>query len=395
MRKIQFNKVIGDVTMTLEGKHPALFLRQLTKHNIPIWHIEKITEEKIQGKVYLHHMQRILDVMDDREYQVTFSNRAGIYHYLKSTLKRKGIIIAIMLSLIILLCLSNVIWKVSITGVTSELEAKLSSKLEGYGLIKGNPLFKVTSVDIIQQEILNDMPELLYVGIKQEGVTFEVIAVEKLVEKEKELLPPQDLIAKKSGIIKRMNVRDGVPVVNINDFIQAGDLLVSGTYEQLTEDSQPKTTSAEGEIYANTWYETEVSGDLSQYYEVLSGDKETTYYLGFGDWKVPIWGFNNADFDNEYEEVNKKPIYFLKWETPIKLTEKQTYEKDIVNETMSLEDFKQAAEEFVSNEIVMKLGKDSKVNKYYILHESSVSGKVKLKLYLSVLENIAKPVPIE
>src|SRR5690606_40984277 len=91
------------------------------------------------------------------------------------------------------------------------LEDKLEKQLASYGLYEGAWIYSHESLDIVQHQLLNDVPELLYVGIEKKGTTYTIDAVEKLVVKEEEELAPQHLIAGKNGIIQKMFIKKGSP----------------------------------------------------------------------------------------------------------------------------------------------------------------------------------------
>ncbi len=59
-------------------------------------------------------------------------------------------------------------------------------------------MFRIDTPSSIQQKLLNDVPELLWVGVERKGTSFHLEGVEKLIVKEEDSLEPQDLIAEKN-----------------------------------------------------------------------------------------------------------------------------------------------------------------------------------------------------
>src|SRR5690606_10507193 len=121
-----------------------------------------------------------------------------------------------------------VIWKVQVTGVPKEVEDKIVAQLNEYGIHPGAWMLTIDSPKEIQQNLLNDIPELLWVGVDQRGTTISLEGVEKVVVKEDPPEHPRHLVATKKGVIKNMYVSQGVPKVSVNDFVERGDVLVSG-----------------------------------------------------------------------------------------------------------------------------------------------------------------------
>src|SRR5699024_12071469 len=88
-------------------------------------------------------------------------------------------------------------------------------------------------------------------------------------------LPNTQLVASKNGENERKFVKKGVGKVAVNDIVEKGDLLVSGEIEKEAEEEEDKDkneddkeqlqkVAAEGEVYANTWYEMDVTSPLTQ-----------------------------------------------------------------------------------------------------------------------------------
>lgn len=397
MKRIQGKNVVGYVTVKVMGKRPEAFFQACTDAGIPVWDIKKQNNSVCLGKIYLIHVKRLKILSQDFPYDIELINREGYINFFSFLWTRKELLLSILLCSAIIFFLSNIIWKVEIHGVSVDLEDKLEKKLASYGLYEGAWIYSHESLDIVQHQLLNDVPELLYVGIEKKGTTYTIDAVEKLVVKEEEELAPQHLIAGKNGIIQKMFIKKGSPAVNINDYVEKGDILVSGVMEEEereeqeenTEKSKEIVTSAEGKVYANTWYEVNVTSSLFHHEEKLSGDKITKYSLNIGKWQLPIWGFKKIPFKHIFEEKEVQPVYLLKWKLPFNLIERTIYDKESFTHIRSEEDAKKIAVEHVKEDLKLKLGPDSEIIKYYVLHETVDNGKVKMNLYISVMENIA------
>src|SRR5699024_10576819 len=149
----------------------------------------------------------------------------------------------------------------------------------------------------IQQNVLNEVPELLWLGIEKQGTSFHVEGVEKKIVEDTEATTPQHLIATKHGIVQKMYVSQGLPLVKVHDYVKQGDTLVSGIIyehqgleEETDEDreKQGKTVRATGEVFANTWYEVGVTVPLNVDYEILTGQNEVNYKVKVGNIRLPV-----------------------------------------------------------------------------------------------------------
>lgn len=395
MKINETKQIIGSATILLNRQDVERFLRIMMVHNVPVWKVIQLKNGKCQADVSVLHLKSIQSIMDEQNFEIEILHKRGPGIIFGRLMKRRALLVSILLSMTLLFVLANLIWSVKITGVSTQMEVKLSEALHKKGLVSGNFSFKLDSLNIIQDEILNEIPELLYIGIEKSGTRYEISAVEKLIKQPAIEKEPQDLIATKSGIVEKMYIRKGIPTVEVNDFVKVGDLLASGTYESLVEEEEPIRIAAEGEVYANVWYEVIASTSLLNYNERLTGEKISRRKIGFGDLVIPFWGFKKSTFKDEFEETKKNDLYLFKWKLPFQMYETTIFEKEINEEVKTMEVVEKEMELFILDQFQSKIGQDVSINKYYILHDSTVNGKVKFRLYISVLENVAKAVPIE
>src|SRR5699024_1671621 len=220
-----------------------------------------------------------------------------------------------------------------------------------------------------------------------------------IVEKE-DVKGPRDLIATKKGVIKKMYVSKGKPQVQLHDYVEPGDLLVSGNLTgSLDEDEEesekdPIYVVSEGEVIANTWYEVSVTITLKTNYESMTGNQNKKDYLKLNDYQIPIWGFRSADYQHKSVENKVNSIRFLKWKLPINIVESTISEKEHITKMRNKEEAVKIGIEQAKKELKLQLGTNATIISEKLLHESNENGKVRLKLYVSVEEDIVKEQPI-
>lgn len=398
MRRTQGKNIVGYVTVHVRGENPEYFFQACANTNIPVWDIKKQSNNYCTGKIFIMHIKRIKRIKQYANYEIKLTNQAGFISFLLQRWMRKELILSVVICSLLIFVLVNIVWKVEVTGVSTEIEMKINEQLTRYGLYEGAWSKSLTSLDIIQQDILHAIPELLYIGIQKKGTTYLVDGVEKLIVKEEEKQAMQHLIAAKDGIIQKMFVKQGLPVVSVNDFVQAGDLLVSGVIGEETDEnveSIQELVVAEGDVYANTWYEVSVTSSLYLHQERLTGEYIVRYGLKFNNVNIPLWNFKKQPFETSFSETEAYPIYLFKWEIPIQFTQTKVFNEQSFIHARTIEEAKEIAINHAKSDLQVKLGKDAQILNYYVLHESVENGKVKLNLYISILENIAKGIPIE
>lgn len=393
MKQIQGSFLTGYITILVEGTNPELFLQQCVDHGIVVWNMNKNSEVACLANIRQKDEQKVMELVNDLSFSITITKRNGLPFIVKKLSGRKEILFSIIICLMLILYLSNIVWDIKIKGVPKDIEKQITKQLSVYGVHTGALGFSLDSPSIVQQKLLHDIPELLWVGVEKKGTTFQIEVVEKTIVEKKEVNGPSNLVATKKGVISYMYVSKGMPKVKVNDFVEPGDLLVSGN---ISDEKKKKTSlvEAEGEIVARTWYEVSVTIPLVAGYQELTGEKDKKLSIEFGDFQIPLWGFGSSKFKHIQKDVNRTPLHFFKWELPITINESIQHEKTYRTEKRTKEEAIEIGNKQAKNELLLNLEKSAKVISEKVLHDSADNGKVKLLLYLTVEENIAKSVPI-
>lgn len=403
MKYKQNHFITGYVTILVTGDRPEMFFQYCNEKNITVWDVKRINEHSCQGNIKLDDVKEIKYLKRSTGYKIKFTNKQGYPFILRRLIRKKQILLGMIVSLLLILFLSNVLWKVSVEGVSTEMEEKIYEQLDRYGIHPGSWVQSLESSSSIQQRLIHDLPELLWVGVHRKGTTFQLEGVEKVIVKRDEIQGPRHLVATKKGVIKSMYISKGLPKVKVNDYVEPGDILVSGIIndqdeEEADDEEKEKEdqmlVASEGEVTASTWYEVSVTIPLTSTNEYLTGEKSHQHYLGMGKFRLPIWGFKKPDYQEAHREINEKPIYFLKWKLPVNKVESIVSEK-VYNETIrTKEEAIEIGIRQARNELQLQLGPESEIKMEKVLHESTENGKVKLELYVNVEENIVKEEPI-
>ncbi|QHE53004.1 sporulation protein YqfD [Pontibacillus sp. HMF3514] len=381
----------GYTTVKVKGKFPEFFFNRCSEKGIMLWDIKKIDEHTCQANIKLEDVSLLKQTRRNTDYKISFEKRMGLPFWISSLMNKKPLVIGFLLGCMMVFLLSNMVWRIQIDGVTPEIEHKIEKHLDRYGVQFGAWKFNIDTPSMMQQKLLTDIPELLWIGITENGTTYHLQGIEKTIVEEKIEMGAQHLIASKKGVIVDMFVEEGVPLVKVNDFVEEGDMLVSGL---IGREDEEEAVRAKGEIIAETWYKSQLSIPLSVNYDVLTGEKKNQYAINIAGFGVPIWGFGNPDYKNIHTETYNKPFYLFKWEIPLSLITKKLWEKEVFEKTRTEDEAVKVGIEQAKKELRGKLHEDADIISEKVLHRKKENGKVKLILYFKVEENIVKTQPI-
>lgn len=400
MRHQQIKYIIGHVTIRIIGNKPEKFVRKCLEAQLPMWNVTFISKNKYEATVYKHHVKEIKKLSETSSYVVELIEERGIFVKLRSFFARKEWVLACAMSIGLLFLLANTAWKVEITGVPMHIEHTIEEQLEDAGLYEGAWIRSLQPLELVQEQLLHEIPDLLYIGIEQRGTSYYIDAIEKKMENEDEEKSSDKLVAKKSGMIEKMFIQSGVPLVARNDMVKKGDTLVTNEVELLEEEEnegedekdnkKTKKVPVKGKVYANTWYHIKGHVALNKSQASLTGENKTSYQLQLGNITVPIWGWNKQPYQNQIAEYDSQSLRLWAWTLPINFVKKDLYEYESNTIKLSESQVQEKMMEHVEENVKRTFGQDTEVLKYYVLHETVENGKVNMNLYVSLKENIAK-----
>ncbi len=219
--------------------------------------LEVLAKDLKRIKKYLFSIK--IDIIDE----------IGIFK-LKKIIRRNALfLVSIIFGILVFLILNNVIVEVNVIHENSDLRKMIKEDLAEFGV---TPLsFKKSYDDYenIIEEIKNRHKEQIeWLEIDAVGMVINIRVEERIINNYEESSGYCHIIAKKSGIVKKILTKKGVNLVTINDFVNKGDILISG---EVTLNEEVKSEGcAYGEVYAEVWYQ--VSANLPLNYE----EKEET-----------------------------------------------------------------------------------------------------------------------
>ncbi|ARW07554.1 sporulation protein YqfD [Bacillus atrophaeus] len=382
----------GKVQLEVKGTGVERLLNECIRRGIPIFHVKK-KKDTVWLSIQLQDVHAFRRVIRHFDCKARFTKRKGLPFLLLKSKLNLGFTVGFILFFIILFLLSNMVWRIDITGAKPETEHQMMKHLKEIGVEKGRLQFLILSPEKIQKSLTNGIENITWVGVELKGTTFHMKVVEKNEPNKDKYVSPQHIVAKKKAIITRMFVQKGQPLVMIHDHVEKGQMLVSGLIGN--EDNEQKVAS-KAEIYGETWYKSKVTVPLETSFTVYTGKVRTKHKLSFGSWAVPFWGFSfqKEEIKHPITEQETHSLQFLGFKLPVSYVKEQTRESEEALRKYTRKEAVQEGIEMGKQDVEDKLGGDGQVKSEKVLHQSVENGKVKLIILYQVIEDIVQTTPI-
>ena len=201
-----------------------------------------------------------------------------------------------------------------------------------------------------------------------------------------------NIVAKRDGVIVRVDALDGGKEVQTGEVVTKGQLLISAFME--TRKSGFVLRSARGNVFAKTVHDFEVRVPLKVWKKNYTGNskKQTTLYI-LGK-RVPLitFGKKNYEYQDTSKEITKLTLFeTISFPVRVEIKHKTEYKPEIV--TRSENDAKEIAMQKLEEKIEKELV-DAKIlskNTDYTLEKNCVV----LSCSVECIEDIAKELEFE
>lgn len=257
------------------GKNINRFLKSMYKLEIRFINII-IDNNSLICKVDSNNYKKIKNIKTS--YKIEVIKIYGINNIKNIIRSNILFIVFFAIGLLYLIFLSNIIFKVNIIHEDKEVREIINNELIKYNIKKYRFIKDYNYIQKIKNKIIdNNKDKIEWIEIERIGTTYNIKVSERIKNRNEIKSNNRHIVAKKSGIIKKIIAHDGEIIKKIDDYVNKGDIVISGEIHkgEYIKDS----ISAKGSVFAEVWYKVKVSMPLHYYEEKKTGNIMNTFKI--------------------------------------------------------------------------------------------------------------------
>jgi len=373
-------KLKSKIRIKVTGRKVEYFLKRLMSYKIELLDIKVINSKEVILLIYKRDYERLEQLKSIYELEIV--NYEGILKLKQIININKFIILFSLLGLAILIFLSNIIFKVEVVHNDKSIRTLLIKELANYEIEPKKLKKSFKEIEKIKKKILEKHREKIeWLEIENIGTKYIVKVEErKIIDIKKDYIK-QNVVAKKSAIIKKVFAKNGVIVKNVDDYVKAGDVIISG--EILLNETIKDTIKAEGEIFGEVWYNIKVEYPYIYSEKKMTGKKNNVFAIKFLNKTLELFNFNKYKDKIIDEEILLNHIFL-----PISFVKQKPKEIEIIEYVATEEEAINKALEKGRMQIKSQLNDNE-----YIISEKQLKvdikeSKIVLDIFYAVYENI-------
>ena len=305
----------GILEVEFFGIYPEKIINLCAKNRIAVWNVH-YGNNKIRLFITVKDFKRLPKILKRSGLRLHILNKTGFPFFINRYKRRFGIFAGIVIFFAVLQFMSGFIWIIEVEGNKTVTDSEILAICEDLGIKIG---VKRNSIDTknTPQDLLLKTDKLSWGSFNIEGCKLTVNVTE-IVPKTEDNTVATNLKAAKDGIIEKIDVTSGNPVVKVGDIVKKGDLLVSGITETMRD---TKFVHSIGTVTAKTEETITLFEPFIKKTETLTGKTAKRRVLEIFGIKIPLYiGKEKGNFKTETDCKNLK---LLSQNIPIKIYTKK------------------------------------------------------------------------
>ena len=291
---------LGYAEIFAEGECALDLINLCMQHKLPYGK----TRQSEDGVIFIFRLSRLkaLKALCAREgIEISVQKVGGLPVWLNERRHRYGLMVGVIAALFLVIFMQNFIWRIDVVGNKSITTEQILDMLDDYGLFEGSYIPKLNT-DKIQNKVLIDSDKISWISVNINGniASVEVREISGATQ-DVDSDTPANLVASKSGQIVQVQVLSGNVIVAGGDFVEKGELLVSGIFDSKTEGY--RVTRAEGKVYAQTSEEFYIQIPYEYEKKAYTGNEYCDQYLNFFNFSIKI-SKNSGNTYSLYDKIS-------------------------------------------------------------------------------------------
>ena len=367
--------MINRIKIEITGKYTNYFFKELIRRKINIYDLVK-SHNKLEIIIDYKDYKNVKKIKTTSKVKII--NRYGVSKLKYLFNKYRLLLFFFLFAIFINIFLSHIIFKVEVINHNKKLVKEIKDELMDLGIKKYNFVLSTNKVNNIKEKLLENK-DIEWLEIERIGTKY-VIKVEerKVKEKEDECLP-RNIVSKKNAVITKINVENGEIIKKKNDYVMAGETIVSGLIHN--KETVKTKVCAKGLIYGKTWYKVRLSLENTTLNTVYTSNEKTGFFIKMVNKEYKLGNKFSKYKIKKYNIVGSKLV-------PMEISLSKYLEINRHEQQLSKKEIEKKALILAEKKVREGLKKDEHILDKKILKNNINNSKIDIEVFIVAEENI-------
>ena len=340
----------GNVIILLHGGNIERFINLCEYQEISLRDVRN-TQNRIYARITANDYRRLKAVFRKTGINPRIVKKEGLPFWLKKHKNQKNLLLCAALFLAGMYYLAGFLWRIELTGCYYHTQEQLRDFLKENGVFEGARKGAIQCPEI-EREIRKEYPDIGWVSVELFGTVMKVriqetktpqLSASKIMDGRGESWSQENghIVAACDGIISEIIVETGKAMVKPGDFVQKGEVLISGVLDIYGDNEillERRPVLAQGRIVLKI--AEKYSDSFPAEYERKVYEKEKISGLQIYAFHKKIFSYSSSNSMTECDIINRMEQYCIGdyFYLPIKVQKTYKHRYQTVTEHYSEEE---------------------------------------------------------
>ena len=306
MLGILINCLKGIYTIRAEGRFPERILNIASTSGIYVRDVRRENENAIVFCAGKKGGEKLLTSQLEG-LTLTLVESYGLPIVIKKYRKRVLLTFLPIIFLAVTCVYSLFVWRVEIEGGDKKLQKKVLSVISENGVYVGALKHKIDHYEIKRNAIL-EIDDLSWLWVDVRGTSAKVkIRARSPKPALNPIHEPADVVATHSGLIEKMQVYCGVPLLKEGQSVEKGQTLITGVFRSENENIPTYYHHASGNVILRLYEKKTVIIPKTTIKKTPTGNKKSVFRINFEKNNINF-SLNSGISYAEYDKIEKKYV---------------------------------------------------------------------------------------
>ena len=315
------NRLQGQVRIRVETPFPERVLNLCGARNLAFWDMEWESETAFTCRLNRRDYYALRRAVKQLDCRLTVVRKEGVPFFLGRFRRRHALLAGLTLCSALLFFGSFFIWDFTVEGNQRVTDEEILRALQRQGVGIGTFGISLDTEDI-RNHVLLEIPELSWVAVNVSGCRANVeVRERRTAPKPLDRKIPCNLVARRDGLVLRVQALGGVPQVLKGMSVTEGQLLISGVEDTGTFGT--RFTAGLGSVEGRTWYTLTANVPLTGAEKRYTGREKRLHSVIFGSRRIKFFANSSIDSGQCDKITERTPVRVcgiplpIIWETEI------------------------------------------------------------------------------
>ena len=310
------NYLRGQAVAEVVCTAPERVVNLCAAHGIPFWDLTWLTETSFRVTTTLSGARRLAEVTADIGAQVTVCRKSGAPELWRRCRHRYVLLAAALLTVLLVVEGNFTIWEFQVSGNETVSDEAVLRALEDYGITIGTRSLDIDQKDM-RNHVLLELEDVVWLAVNVRGCVARVQVVERVRGQDMVEDGPANVVARRPGLVTRVEALGGQAAVVPGDTVTQGQLLISGAVD--LDNGGLRWQHGMGRVWARTWYELTAQVPLTVRQRGAPLSSRTRYALDIGKKRIKLYG-KGSTLGGDCDKITQYRPVCLPWGLRLPIT---------------------------------------------------------------------------